>query len=258
MLGSVVSKVMWVGRATIFLVGLAVVLFLTLAIVAQAADARVPALKKGVVNTVRTMTTLVGSLTDPILKLDNNGTGPALQLDVEPGTAPLVVNSDTEVANLRAANATQADTATQATNADQVDDTNFTFNRTGVIQPNTSVDVLNVPNVGKIAAACGTGGDSFTLTYTNQFGASQQQIADQRSQNGNEATAGDVLSAGGTKNFSFTSDGTVNQGHRLLLQAAPSAQTSPNTQALTTFTVTALTQAGGANTCRFQGTATVQ
>jgi hypothetical protein len=40
------------------------------------------------------MTTLVGTLTDPILKLDNNGTGPALQLDVGSGNAPLVVNTD--------------------------------------------------------------------------------------------------------------------------------------------------------------------
>ena len=71
------------------------VLFLTLAIVAQAADAaRVPALKKGVVNTVKSMTTLVGSLTVPILKLDNNGAGPALQLEAGAGNAPLVVNAD--------------------------------------------------------------------------------------------------------------------------------------------------------------------
>src|ERR671939_547660 len=83
-----------VGKVTIFMVGLAVVLFLTLAIVAQAADARVPSLKKGVVNTVNSVTTLVGTLTDPILKLDNNGTGTALQLEVGSGNAPLVVNAD--------------------------------------------------------------------------------------------------------------------------------------------------------------------
>jgi len=95
MLRSAVSKVMWVGRATIFMVGLVVVLFLTLAIVAQAADAaRVPSLQNGVVNTVNTMTTLVGSIANPILKLDNNGTGTALQLDVQHGNAPLVVNTD--------------------------------------------------------------------------------------------------------------------------------------------------------------------
>jgi hypothetical protein len=94
MIRSIVSRVMWVGRATIFMVGLAVVLSLTLAIVAQAADARVPSLKKGVVNTVKSMSTLVGSLTTPILKLDNNGAGTALQLEVQPGNAPLVANAD--------------------------------------------------------------------------------------------------------------------------------------------------------------------
>jgi len=96
MLRSAVSKVMWVGRATIFMVGLAVVLFLTLAMVADAADARkrVPAIKKGVLNTVSSMTTLVGSIADPILKLDNNGAGPALQLEAGAGQPPLVVNAD--------------------------------------------------------------------------------------------------------------------------------------------------------------------
>jgi hypothetical protein len=122
MFRSAVSKVMWVGRATIFMVGLAVVLFLTLAIVAQAADAaRVPSLKKGVVNTVKSMTTLVGTLTDPILKLDNNGTGPALQLEAGANQPPLVVNADAGTAtNLKAADSekldgkTSGDFATQA------------------------------------------------------------------------------------------------------------------------------------------------
>lgn len=82
------------GKVTVFLVGLAVVLGLTLAILAPVAEARVPALKKGVQNAVNSMTTLVGSLTAPILKLDNNGTGPALQLEVGSGNAPLVVNDE--------------------------------------------------------------------------------------------------------------------------------------------------------------------
>lgn len=95
MIMSAAGKVLWAGRAIVFVVGLAVVLFLTLAIVAEAADARrVPVLKKGVVNTVKYMTTLVGSLTDPILKLDNNGAGPALQLEAGADNAPLVVNAD--------------------------------------------------------------------------------------------------------------------------------------------------------------------
>jgi hypothetical protein len=87
-----------------------VVLFLMLAIVAQAADARVPSLKKGVANTVKSMTTLVGSIADPILKLDNNGTGTALQIDVGSGNPPLVVNDDAGTAiNLKAEDANTLD-----------------------------------------------------------------------------------------------------------------------------------------------------
>jgi hypothetical protein len=93
-------------------VGLAVVLFLTLAIVAQAADARVPALKKGVANTVKSMTTLVGTLTFPILKLDNDGDGTALSLEVGADNPPLVVNT--------APGAPQAGTAT-GLSADELD-----------------------------------------------------------------------------------------------------------------------------------------
>ena len=144
MIRSAAGKVLWVGRAIVFMVGLAVVLFLTLAIVAEAADARrVPVLKKGVVNTVKSMTILVGSLTDPLLKLDNNGAGPALQLEAGADNAPLVVNADSGTAtNLDAdrldgkeasafyaagsevadsAHADNADTAGTATNTQNAD-----------------------------------------------------------------------------------------------------------------------------------------
>ena len=36
----------------------------------------------------------MGTLADPILRLDNNGSGPALDLQVERGKAPMTVNSD--------------------------------------------------------------------------------------------------------------------------------------------------------------------
>lgn len=87
--------VIWVGRATVFLVGLAVVLSLTLALVADAAEARVPSLKKGVVNTVKAVTSMVGSVAGPVLRLDNNSTDASatgLDIQVEPEKAPLTVN----------------------------------------------------------------------------------------------------------------------------------------------------------------------
>ena len=142
--------------------------------------------------------------------------------------------------------------------ADQVDGASFTVNRTNVINPRGTANVLDLAGIGKLSARCSSGGTSFTLTYTNQSDGAQQQIADQRSQDGTEATLGNVLVSGGTTTFSFPSNSPSNQGHRLMLQVAPSAATFPDTVALTTFYVTGLTRGGGANACRFQGTATVQ
>jgi hypothetical protein len=59
----------------------------------------------GKTNTVNAITTLVGSVTGPSLRLDNNSTNSAataLDLQVEPGKTPMKVNSTTKVANLNA------------------------------------------------------------------------------------------------------------------------------------------------------------
>lgn len=97
---SVFGRVVWVGRATVFLVGLAVVLALTVGLASTAFAAKAPALKLGVQNTAKAVTSVVGTLAPPILRLDNNGAGPALDLQVEPGQAPMTVNSDQRVDNL--------------------------------------------------------------------------------------------------------------------------------------------------------------
>lgn len=101
MIKTVFGKVMWVGRATVFTVGLAVTLALMLG-VATVALAVVPGdpFKLGKSNTINRLTALVGSTADAMLKVDNNGAGTALDLRVEPGKAPMKVNSDTQVANL--------------------------------------------------------------------------------------------------------------------------------------------------------------
>ena len=105
------EKVMWVGKATTFGVGLTVTLALVLGS-ASVALAAVPGdpFKLGRVNTINKISTLVGSASTALLKIDNNGTGPALDLEVGSG-APLKVNSDKKVTNL---------------NADQVDDKDST------------------------------------------------------------------------------------------------------------------------------------
>ena len=114
MLRSAASKVMWVGRATVFLVGLAVILavVLGLATAALAGTGVGATFNLGKINTVNRLSQLVGSTDNAMLRLDNNNTGTgatALSLQVEPGHAPMKVNSGTQVAGL---------------NADKVDGTN--------------------------------------------------------------------------------------------------------------------------------------
>jgi hypothetical protein len=98
-------SVMWVGKATVFLVGLAMMLALTvgLASAALAGTGIGASLNLGKVNKVNAISTLVGSVAGSSLKIDNNSTGTgatALRLEVEPGKPPMSVNSTTEVQGL--------------------------------------------------------------------------------------------------------------------------------------------------------------
>jgi hypothetical protein len=107
MLRTAVSKVMSVGRATVFLVGLAVILAVVLGVAtaALAGTGVGAAFNLGRLNTVNQISRLVGSTDNPMLRVDNNGAGTnatALDLQVEPGHAPMKVNSSTRVAGLNA------------------------------------------------------------------------------------------------------------------------------------------------------------
>jgi hypothetical protein len=107
MIRTVTSKVMWVGRATVFLVGLAVILALTVGVVstALAGTGVGSAFNLGKTNTVSAISKLVGSVAGPSLLIDNNSTNSAataLDLQVEVGKAPMKVNRTTKVANLNA------------------------------------------------------------------------------------------------------------------------------------------------------------
>jgi hypothetical protein len=91
MLRSTASKVMWVGRATAFLVGLAVILALLFGVASMALGANGNPLILGKAkNTASKVTGLVKS-----------GAGPALNLKVDSGP-PMAVNSTTTVAKLNA------------------------------------------------------------------------------------------------------------------------------------------------------------
>ena len=90
MLRSAVRKVVWVGRATVFLVGLAVILAVLFGVTSMAFARDGQSFILGERNVAQSLSTLV-----------KTGEGPALSLQVGSG-APLAVNSDRRVANLNA------------------------------------------------------------------------------------------------------------------------------------------------------------
>lgn len=89
---SIFGKVMWIGRATVLTVGLAVVLAVMFG-VATTALAAVPGdpLKLGKANVVNRVTALI-----------KRGPGPALSLKVGAGQPPLAVNSTGKISSLNA------------------------------------------------------------------------------------------------------------------------------------------------------------
>lgn len=117
MLRSTTSKVMWVGRATIFLVGLAVILALVAGVASTAFAGNGDTWRLGRANVATAITALGGTLgaDGPMLRLTNNNAGindTALDLKVQSGEAPMSVNSGTKVNSF---------------NADQLDGLDSTF-----------------------------------------------------------------------------------------------------------------------------------
>jgi len=131
MLRSTASKVMWVGRATVFLVGLAVILALTVGVVSKATAHTGSAglFHLAHSNAASAISTLAGTVSNGMLQVTNNSTattakgvgitnksavspavravntggGPALGLSVGSGKAPMTVSSGAaKVTNLDA------------------------------------------------------------------------------------------------------------------------------------------------------------
>lgn len=104
MLRNVASKIMWIGRATVFLVGLAVMLALVfgVAVTALAGTGVGATFNLGKTNTVNALSRLEGSTLNSMLKIDQNGSGTALNLEVQDtaNKPPMLVNSSTKVTNL--------------------------------------------------------------------------------------------------------------------------------------------------------------
>jgi hypothetical protein len=111
MFRSMASKVAWVGRTASMVFGLALVLALILGVGTMAAAA-VPGdpFKLGQSNRVDELTVLASTLAGPVLRVDNDGSGPALDLRVgDPRTdpfdktvAPMKVDSQAKVDDLNA------------------------------------------------------------------------------------------------------------------------------------------------------------
>jgi len=82
------------GRATVFAVGLAVILSVLLGFVTTALAA-VPGdpFRLGKVNSIDRLSTLAGTTANAMLRVDNNGTGPALSLEAGASRPPVVVNA---------------------------------------------------------------------------------------------------------------------------------------------------------------------
>jgi hypothetical protein len=97
MFRKVAAKVAWVGRTACMVFGLALVMALlfgvaTTALAGTGVGAR---FQLGQTNTVNAVSRLVGSVAGPSLQIDNNSTdasATALNLQVEPGRAPLTVD----------------------------------------------------------------------------------------------------------------------------------------------------------------------
>ena len=114
-----------IARVTTTVVGLAIMLALVLGVATTAlAGTGIGAtFDLGKLNTVNKMSALAGSVANPMLRVDNNGSGPALKLEVQPGQAPLTVSPGAGVApGLRAED---AETATDADKLDGKDSSSF-------------------------------------------------------------------------------------------------------------------------------------
>ncbi len=96
MLRSVAGKVMWVGRATVFVVGLVVTLALVLGAATTAMGATGGSFILGKANAATTVSKLTASIAGPALTLVNQSTeaaATALNISVASGKAPVKVNA---------------------------------------------------------------------------------------------------------------------------------------------------------------------
>lgn len=127
---SVAGKVMWIGRAAIFLVGLSVILVLIFGVASTAFGANGNPFLLGKKNVATAVSTLV-----------KRGAGPALRLKVGSGP-PLAVNSSAKVTNL---------------NSDRIDGQDVTQIGVNGLQRIEVESLTNNISPKQITASCPTG-----------------------------------------------------------------------------------------------------
>jgi hypothetical protein len=152
------KMVVQIGRGMVLCAGLAVVLAVTLgaATTALAGTGVGDTFNLGKLNTVNRISSLVGNTSGAMLKVDNNGTGPAVSLQSSAGQAPLTVNSDAGTA-----------TNLSADKIDGKDSTEFLPSDTYSSQsPETSgVDIGNGTGIHHAEWSCDPGDQLLTGGY---------------------------------------------------------------------------------------------
>ena len=173
-----VEKVMWVGRATVFLVGLAVVLRPGSKVAAAALGAPMNTFKLGQINTSNAISTLVGAVPGSNLKIESTGTNAnatALEVKVPQNNAPLTINAGAVTTNL---------------NADRLDDREASSFADGVGGKATNAELLDGQDSSAFLRANQKVSDSDRLDGKDsaEFYASGSKVADSSQLDGVDST----------------------------------------------------------------------
>ncbi|HEX2739547.1 MAG TPA: hypothetical protein VHM69_03810 [Rubrobacter sp.] len=140
------------GRKTIFALGLAVILAVVLG-VATTALAAVPGdpFRLGRINSIDRLSTLAGTTANAMLRVDNDGTGPALSLGAGANRPPIVVNA-------------AAGTATNL-DADQLDGQDSTDFLPAEIYEKSASQTISPDSSAGTTATCDTGDVAVSGSY---------------------------------------------------------------------------------------------
>ncbi len=198
---SVLDGVLRVGKATVFAVGLAVVLAVVLGVSTKAlAGTGVGAVfNLGQANSVDALSKLVGSTTNSMLRIDNDGAGSALQLFVEPGRPPMTVNADAgKAANL---------------NADELDGNSSTAFLPSEVYEKSVSETIPPDGSSGVTASCGQGDVAVSGSYAiARSGAYLKVFSERRTDERLDAETGQVNPSGWhviSDNPDTTADGSI-------------------------------------------------